>query len=43
MAGLKLILSRVLASRTPKEALLAMQQLPQKNDEAYRKVLTTDC
>jgi hypothetical protein len=34
-----LILSRVLASRVGKEARPAMQQLLQKNDEAYRKAV----
>jgi hypothetical protein len=34
-----LILSRVLASRVGKEARPAMQQLLQKNDEAYRRAV----
>ena len=34
-----LILSRVLASRVGKDARPAMQQLLQKNDEAYRKAV----
>jgi hypothetical protein len=35
----RLILSRVLASRVGRESLPAMQQLLQKNDDAYRKAL----